>query len=186
MTDSVEEVSNALARMITEWVDGGIDMNTDWRPGLAGIIARRLSRRSIANTAEGVGVNWFALSGDARLEACATDACGGQPMYRLEAGGVGSNYCSGCTERIKALSALTSPQAGAGEADVAVTSEVVVADDQAMVKASEEYVQGRFPQVILQTVGAQSTGYHDAASLRAAYRAGYDYARRAALKKAGA
>lgn len=44
---------------------------------------------------------WFALKGDERLGRCATEGCGGQPIYRLEAGGVGSNYCSGCQAAIK-------------------------------------------------------------------------------------
>lgn len=43
---------------------------------------------------------WFELTGDARLGRCASDHCGGQPIWRLEAGGVGSNYCSGCKEKI--------------------------------------------------------------------------------------
>lgn len=44
---------------------------------------------------------WFELSGDERLKRCATDGCGGQPTWRLESDGVGSNYCSGCKERIE-------------------------------------------------------------------------------------
>jgi len=110
MTDSVEEVSDErLEALRLEF----------WRQSSARGIAifnaltELRDRRSIANTAgETVNGNWFALSGDARLGVCATDACGGQPAYRLEAGGVGSNYCSGCAERIKAIPALTSPQAG--------------------------------------------------------------------------
>lgn len=43
---------------------------------------------------------WFKLLGDARLDRCATDGCGGQPTWRLEAGGIGSNYCYGCKEKI--------------------------------------------------------------------------------------
>lgn len=43
---------------------------------------------------------WFSLNGDARLGRCATDACGGQPTWRLEAGGTGSDYCSGCKAEI--------------------------------------------------------------------------------------
>lgn len=43
---------------------------------------------------------WFDLTGDARLGRCATEECGGQPTFRLEADGVGSNYCSGCRQRI--------------------------------------------------------------------------------------
>jgi hypothetical protein len=44
---------------------------------------------------------WFDLTGDARLGRCATEGCGGQPTSRLEANGVGSNYCSGCREKIE-------------------------------------------------------------------------------------
>ena len=43
---------------------------------------------------------WFNLTGDARLGRCATEDCGGAPTYRLEADGVGSNYCSGCHNKI--------------------------------------------------------------------------------------
>ena len=43
---------------------------------------------------------WFKLTGDERLKQCATEGCGGQPAWRLEAGGVGSNYCSGCKAEI--------------------------------------------------------------------------------------
>jgi hypothetical protein len=50
---------------------------------------------------EGERAPWFKLSGDARLGRCDTDDCGGQPTWRLEAGGVGSNYCSGCKEKIQ-------------------------------------------------------------------------------------
>lgn len=41
-------------------------------------------------------MSWFRLSGDARLGRCATEGCAGQPTWRLEAGGVGSNYCPAC------------------------------------------------------------------------------------------
>lgn len=44
---------------------------------------------------------WFALKGDERLGQCVSDGCGGQPTWRMEAGGVGSNYCSGCKEKIE-------------------------------------------------------------------------------------
>jgi hypothetical protein len=47
-------------------------------------------------------MSWFELKGDERLGRCATDECGGQPIYRLEAQGVGSNYCSGCRAKIEA------------------------------------------------------------------------------------
>lgn len=46
---------------------------------------------------------WFQLQGDRRLGACSTEGCGGQPTWRLEAGGVGSDYCSGCKEKLKWL-----------------------------------------------------------------------------------
>lgn len=44
---------------------------------------------------------WFKLSGDARLGHCDSESCGGPPTWRLEADGVGSNYCSGCKEKIE-------------------------------------------------------------------------------------
>jgi hypothetical protein len=44
---------------------------------------------------------WFKLTGDARIGRCATEGCGGQPTERLEAGGIASNYCSGCREKIE-------------------------------------------------------------------------------------
>lgn len=43
---------------------------------------------------------WFKLKGDERLTRCASEDCGGQPTWRLEADGVGSNYCSGCKAKI--------------------------------------------------------------------------------------
>jgi hypothetical protein len=46
---------------------------------------------------------WFKRMGDARLEACATEGCGQAAIWRLEAGGTGSNYCSACKERIGEL-----------------------------------------------------------------------------------
>lgn len=52
-------------------------------------------------------MTWFDLSGDERLGRCATKGCGGQPTSRLEAGGVGSNYCSGCKAKIEGLSNMT-------------------------------------------------------------------------------
>lgn len=46
---------------------------------------------------------WFDLKGDARLGQCTTEGCGGQPTSRLEADGVGSNYCSGCRANIERM-----------------------------------------------------------------------------------
>lgn len=46
---------------------------------------------------------WFDLHGDKRLGRCATEGCGGQPTFRLESGGIGSDYCSGCRARIDRL-----------------------------------------------------------------------------------
>lgn len=45
-------------------------------------------------------MTWFPLHGDERLGRCATEGCGQQPTFRLEADGFGSNYCSACTARI--------------------------------------------------------------------------------------
>jgi hypothetical protein len=53
---------------------------------------------------------WFELKGDARLGRCASERCGGQPTWRLEADGVGSDYCSGCKERIDAAALGMSPE----------------------------------------------------------------------------
>jgi hypothetical protein len=61
--------------------------------------------------AEGELGQWFDLSGDARPGSCATEGCGGQPTMRLEAGGVGSNYCSGCAAKIRGLAASRLSQA---------------------------------------------------------------------------
>lgn len=48
---------------------------------------------------------WFELTGDERImKRCATEDCGGQPTWRLEAGGIGSDYCSGCKAKIDNLS----------------------------------------------------------------------------------
>ncbi len=49
---------------------------------------------------------WFELKGDARLGRCTTENCGGQPTWRLEAHGTGSNHCSGCKELIEAQTML--------------------------------------------------------------------------------
>jgi hypothetical protein len=43
---------------------------------------------------------WFERRGDERLGRCATEGCGGQPTFRLEIAGIGSNYCSGCQCKI--------------------------------------------------------------------------------------
>lgn len=46
---------------------------------------------------------WFPLKGDERLGRCATEGCGGQPIWRFEGAGFGSNYCSGCKMNIDGL-----------------------------------------------------------------------------------
>jgi hypothetical protein len=46
---------------------------------------------------------WFELRGDQRLGKCTTEGCGGQPTARLESGGVGSDYCSGCRSNIEKI-----------------------------------------------------------------------------------
>jgi hypothetical protein len=52
---------------------------------------------------------WFNLRGDQRLSRCATEGCSGQPTFRLEAYGVGSNYCSGCRDKIDPYSTCEKP-----------------------------------------------------------------------------
>lgn len=55
---------------------------------------------------------WFELTGDERItRRCATENCGGQPTWRLEAGGVGADYCSGCREQIETLAKPFEPGA---------------------------------------------------------------------------
>jgi hypothetical protein len=45
---------------------------------------------------------WFKLTGDERITLrCATDDCAGQVTERLEADGVGANYCLGCRLKIE-------------------------------------------------------------------------------------
>lgn len=44
MTIDIDKAAESIAQMVTEWVDGGIQMGTNWRPGLHSIIARRLTR----------------------------------------------------------------------------------------------------------------------------------------------
>jgi hypothetical protein len=47
---------------------------------------------------------WFKLGlGDERLGRCATEGCGGQPIWRFEHEGVGSNFCSGCRAKLEQL-----------------------------------------------------------------------------------
>lgn len=53
---------------------------------------------------------WFERKGDARLGCCTTDDCMGQPTWRLEANGVGSNYCPGCKEKVEAAALGMSPE----------------------------------------------------------------------------
>lgn len=46
-------------------------------------------------------MTWFRLTGDERIkDRCASEGCAGQPTWRLEAGGIGSNYCPGCKAKI--------------------------------------------------------------------------------------
>jgi hypothetical protein len=39
-----QPAADSVALMVTEWVETGIEMNTDWRNGLSGIIQKRLER----------------------------------------------------------------------------------------------------------------------------------------------
>ncbi len=41
---ATKDAAASIAQMVTEWVDGGIKGGTDWRPGLAAIIEKRLER----------------------------------------------------------------------------------------------------------------------------------------------
>lgn len=44
---------------------------------------------------------WVEFKGDAELDLCASDGCGGKPTSRFEINGIGSNYCYACRERIE-------------------------------------------------------------------------------------
>lgn len=47
---------------------------------------------------------WFELNGDQRItHRCASESCGGQPTWRMESGGIGSDYCSGCKAKVESL-----------------------------------------------------------------------------------
>lgn len=63
---------------------------------------------------------WFDLKGDTRLGACATEGCGGQPTSRLEAGGVGSNYCSGCRSNIERFSSMCAMEPAEAAREIAM------------------------------------------------------------------
>jgi len=43
------------------------------------------------------------------LGACASENCSGMPIWRLERGGVGSNYCSDCKSKIDAIPSQAPP-----------------------------------------------------------------------------
>lgn len=68
----------------------------------AKVLADAILEAKSDDTAE-IEAQWFKLTGDARFGRCATEHCGGQPTERMEGGGVGSNYCSGCAASIKAI-----------------------------------------------------------------------------------
>jgi hypothetical protein len=44
---------------------------------------------------------WFVLADHEIHGLCATEGCEAPPSVRLEVGGVGSNYCSACREKIE-------------------------------------------------------------------------------------
>lgn len=92
-----------------------------WTVANSEMMAMARELQSLRSQPEPAGVRvkgqWFDLTGDARLGRCATEGCGGQPTARLEAGGVGSNYCSGCAASIRAL---TERQGEAHPDDIAV------------------------------------------------------------------
>lgn len=69
---------------------------------------------------------WFERHGDeAQLGHCDSEGCGGQPTWRFEGGGVGSNYCSGCKERIRS----TPPPGGISMEEAAAQNFGLTVDD---------------------------------------------------------
>jgi len=51
-------------------------------------------------------MSWFQVSKDYFRGLCASEDCLGVVEWRLEAGGVGSDYCGNCKEKICKISAL--------------------------------------------------------------------------------
>lgn len=49
----IEEAAKSVAAMVIEWVDKGTELGTDWRPGLVGVIARRMTRLRAAERVRG-------------------------------------------------------------------------------------------------------------------------------------
>lgn len=52
---------------------------------------------------------FFRLGGDARLRQCASDGCFQHVSYRMEVGGIGSEYCEHCAKNIAAQIAPLPP-----------------------------------------------------------------------------
>lgn len=63
---------------------------------------------------------WFELKGDERLKSCASENCGGQSTWRLEADGNGSNYCSGCKARIDQFADVCKMDLGESSREIAM------------------------------------------------------------------
>jgi hypothetical protein len=104
---------------------------------------KELNRRAEAPQAPGEAGRWFDLTGDARLGACATDGCGGQPTKRLEAGGVGANYCSGCADKIRHLATPSAPLPAGTVTDEQI--EAKFAEIRNQLDINIEYIERGYP-----------------------------------------
>jgi hypothetical protein len=51
----IDAISKNLAGMVTEYVEGGLKLGTDWRNGLAEVIAKRLTRGQLFKTCLSIG-----------------------------------------------------------------------------------------------------------------------------------
>ncbi len=60
-------IAENLAAMVVEWVDGGIKAGTDWRPGLAAVIAKRLRRFADDNDPPAKPIDWTQLGFDTNV-----------------------------------------------------------------------------------------------------------------------
>jgi len=103
--DVMNSAHNSDSKLMSIWAD-------DMKAVEAVMLFLEKLRDGGAALHEGERKPWFKLNGDARLGRCDTENCCGQPTWRLEAGGIGSNYCSGCKAKIE--SQAKEPEASGG------------------------------------------------------------------------
>lgn len=65
-----QPVADSIAQMVTEWVETGIKLGTDWRNGLSGIIEKRLARFPASPPAPVADENAWRLDPSKRCPNC--------------------------------------------------------------------------------------------------------------------